>query len=96
MSSSISFVEFLYLFSLTRHSFIKFSVYLSSEAQTKIETIISDEGTIIKASIIAISPDAFHKLCAWHISKAIGDKNVRMIFGELLRCPQIQFTVYLN
>lgn len=42
---------------------------LIKKVNQNIETIISDEGKAIKAAIQKVFPDAYHKLCAWHLSK---------------------------
>ena len=58
---------------------------LVKEVNDKIETVISDEGTALKSAVSKVFPKANHKLCAWHISKNIANKQVREIFWCLIR-----------
>ena len=50
------------------------------DINVKIETVISDEGLALKSAGSNVFPKANHKLCAWHISKNITNKQVREIF----------------
>ena len=64
---------------------IKIILKLIKEVNQNIETIISDDGTALKAAIKEIFPNSVHKLCAWHVSNTITDPKVKKIFWQLLR-----------
>ena len=75
---------------------IKLILDLIKNVNPDIETIISDEGTALKAAISEIFPKAIHKFCAWHVSKKITDKQTKKIFWELLRADhQVIFQALL-
>lgn len=60
---------------------IKLILKLIKEVSKYIETIISDDGKVLKAAISEVFPKAVHKSCAWHIS----NRQVRNIFWQLIR-----------
>ena len=64
---------------------IKLILELIKKVNDKIETIISDMGSALKAAISEVFPNAVHKFCAWHISKSISNQDVKKIFWLLLR-----------
>ena len=64
---------------------VKLILKLIKEIKDDIETIISDEGTAIKAVVKEVFPDSNHKYCAWHVAKEISDQRVKNIFWLLLR-----------
>lgn len=64
---------------------IRIVLNLIKDINENIETIISDEGTALKAVINDVFPNAIHKFCAWHISKNISNHEIRTIFWQLLR-----------
>lgn len=64
---------------------VRLILKLIKEIKDDIETIISDEGTAIKAVVKEVFPDSNHKYCAWHVAKEISDQRVKNIFWLLLR-----------